>query len=151
MEIKMTRLWEGENTTLSTLDAFGFIEQYVLEDKDRRLTVDMPLEQIRKIKEPGRTAIPVGRYKVDITYSNRFKRLMPILIGVPGFAGIRIHSGNTHQNTDGCLLLGLMFGLENGDYMVGSSRTATLRLQSHIAAVLAKGEEVWITIESKYQ
>jgi len=151
MEIKITRRWEGENTTLSMMSAFGFISLYVLEDKDRRLTSDMSLEKIREIKVHGRTAIPVGRYKVDITYSNRFKRKMPILIGVPGFAGIRIHAGNTHQNTDGCLLHGLKYGLENGDYMVGESRVATARLQSHIAAVLAKGEEVWITIESKYE
>lgn len=151
MEIKVTRRKEGLNSTLSTMDAFGFISLYVLEDKDRRLTADMPLEQIREIKVPGRTAIPVGRYKVDITYSNRFKRQMPILIGVPGFTGIRIHAGNTHQNTDGCLLLGLKHGQENGEYMVGTSRVACIRLQSHIAAVLAKGQEVWITIESKYE
>jgi hypothetical protein len=151
MEIKVSRRFEGKSTTLSTMTVDGVASQYVLEDKDRRLTSEMKLSEISKIKVHGCTAIPVGRYKVDITYSNRFKRLMPILIDVPGFAGIRIHPGNTHQNTEGCLLPGLKYGQENGEYMVGTSRVAADRLQSHIAAVLAMGEEVWITIESKYE
>ena len=151
MEIKITRRHEGLNTTLSTLTVDGIAQQYVLEDKDRRLSSDMALSEIKQIKIYGKTAIPYGRYKVEITYSNRFKRQMPILIGVPGFAGIRIHPGNTHLNTEGCLLPGMKYGQENGEYIVGTSRVASDRLQSHIAAVLAKGEEVWITIESKYE
>jgi hypothetical protein len=151
MEINVTRHKEGKNSTLSTLTVDGIAQQYILEDTDRRLSQDMPLEEIRKIKVYGKTAIPYGRYRVLITYSTRFKRLMPVLLNVPGFSGIRIHSGNTHQNTEGCLLPGMKHGLENGDYMVGTSRVAADRLQSHIAAVLAKGEEVWCTIEQKYE
>ena len=151
MEIKVSRRWEGKNSTLSTLTVDGAAQQYILEDTDRRLSSDMTLEEIRKIKVWGKTAIPTGRYRVIITHSTRFKRLMPVLLNVPGFSGIRIHSGNTHQNTEGCLLPGLKYGQENGEYMVGTSRVAADRLQSHIAAVLAKGEEVWCTIEQKYE
>jgi hypothetical protein len=150
MEIKSIRRLKGNNSTLSTLTVDGAAQQYILEDIDRGLYTGMSIEEIRCIKIPERTAIPVGRYRVDITYSNRFKRKMMILIGVPGFAGIRVHGGNTHLNTEGCLLPGKKYGIENGDYMVGTSRVAADALQSQVAAVLAKGEEVWWTIEQKY-
>lgn len=59
------------------------------------------------IKVQDETAIPNGQYKVIVDYSNRFKRYMPHILDVPLFSGIRIHSGNTSADTDGCILLGL--------------------------------------------
>ena len=69
---------------------------YTLEDKVRK----------DRQKIPGETAIPSGRYKLLITRSNRFKRMMPLLSEVPNFQGVRIHSGNDHHDTAGCLLVG---------------------------------------------
>ena len=60
----------------------------------------------REEKIHGQTAIPRGRYKVTITFSNRFKKLMPYIHDVPGFDGVRIHGGNTETDTLGCPLLG---------------------------------------------
>ena len=57
-------------------------------------------------KIPGETAIPSGTYRILMTVSPRFKELLPLLDGVPGFAGIRIHAGNSTQDTSGCILVG---------------------------------------------
>lgn len=57
-------------------------------------------------KVPGETAIPSGTYRILMTVSPRFKELLPLLDGVPGFAGIRIHAGNSTQDTSGCILVG---------------------------------------------
>lgn len=61
---------------------------------------------IRDVKIPNETAIPSGEYKVVLTMSRTFKRVLPLLLGVDGFTGIRIHRGNDAGDTSGCILLG---------------------------------------------
>lgn len=77
-----------------------------LEDKDRGLTQSMRLAQIQKLKVYGKTAIPTGEYSVRMTLSPRFNRVMPLIENVKGFDGIRIHSGNTADDSLGCILVG---------------------------------------------
>jgi hypothetical protein len=127
------------------------VHQFCLEDTDRGLSSDMPIDKIRETKVYGKTAIPRGRYQIVITHSARFKRLLPILVGVPGFSGIRIHPGNRHNNTEGCLLPGKAYGQEDGDYIVMQSRTASDSLQNLIAAAIGRGEKVFVEIRSAYQ
>ncbi|MGN7887417.1 DUF5675 family protein [Dyadobacter sp. 22481] len=151
MEILLTRQQQGKESTLGILSVDGIFNCFVLEDTDRGLGAKMPLSTIRGLKVMGKTAIPTGRYRVEITYSPRFKKKLPILIGVPGFSGIRIHAGNWAKDTDGCLLPGRSWKKQVGNYMVTESRNAALDLQTDIGAAILLGEEVWITVQADYQ
>lgn len=151
MEILLKRKQQGKESTLGILSVDGIFNCFVLEDADRGLGSRMPLSTIRGLKVFGKTAIPTGRYRIEITYSQRFKRMLPILIGVPGFSGIRIHAGNWAKDTDGCLLPGNSWRKQIGDYMVTESRNASRDLQNDIAAAIALGEEVWITLQADYK
>ncbi len=94
-------------------------------------------------KVKGRSAIPEGRYAVVISYSPKMQKWLPILLGVPKFSGIRIHAGNTSNDTEGCILVGQ--NLKKG--MVLNSNIWLHRLKDKIVAAKDKGEPVWITIK----
>ena len=79
---------------------------HILEDEDRGLTQEMSVSEILARKIAGRTAIPVGDYKIIRDYSPRFKKVIPTIPNVKGFAGIRMHGGNTSKHTEGCPLFG---------------------------------------------
>jgi len=135
MELELIRDIYAPTRTLGKLSVNGVHECFICEDVVRK-----PGEA----KVQGQTAIPAGRYEIKITLSNRFKRELPILLNVPGFEGIRIHSGNHEGHTEGCLLPGKTRN-ESG---VFSSVIATNNLILKIRTALDKGEQVWINIKN---
>jgi hypothetical protein len=94
MKIEVKRLHKTSNSTIGELTIDGKFECYTLEDIER------------DVKIKCETAIPKGTYKVIINQSNRFKKLMPLVLNVPNFEGIRIHPGNSNHDTEGCILVG---------------------------------------------
>ena len=94
MNILVKRIHRTEKSTIGELSIDGKFQCYTLEDIER------------EVKIKSETAISKGTYKVIINKSNRFKRLLPLLLNVPNFEGIRIHSGNTNHDTEGCILVG---------------------------------------------
>jgi hypothetical protein len=89
--------------------------------------------------------IPVGLYQIQNTHSNRFNRTMPQLMNVPGRSGIRIHTGNSAVDTEGCLLP----GFDKGPNYVGSSRRAVDEVYRLIAAGLQHDpDDVWIEVRN---
>lgn len=86
--------------------------------------------------------IPAGRYRVTITASAHFGRMLPLINDVPGRSGVRIHSGNSELDTEGCLLVGQRATVDS----VRDSRLAMAVLQPKIAGALARHEDVWIVI-----
>lgn len=97
---------------------------------------------IREVKIPGETCIPPGRYSIIVTWSPHFQRELPLLVDVPGFSGVRIHSGNTAADTEGCILVGKT--LEEAIGAIGHSREAF----NELFAVIENGSDMWITINN---
>ena len=126
----------AETFTLGRLYLDGKHFGFTCEDKDRKLEKGGE-------KVYGKTAIPRGKYKVIVSFSQRFKKPMPLLLGVPGFEGIRIHGGNTSDNTEGCPLLGA-HRTPNG---VANCAGVNKALIDAIDAAEDRGESVWITVE----
>jgi hypothetical protein len=124
-----------------------FIEEkpfsFTIEDEDRGLTQSMSLKQIEKIKKYGITAIPIGKYEVAYTYSNRFNRFMLQILDVPGFAGIRIHVANTDKDVEGCV--GCAYE-DSTDGFAGNSKKAIEALDTVMMAA-TKVEKCYITIQ----
>lgn len=92
-------------------------------------------------------AIPEGRYAVVITWSPKFKQWLPLLLGGPDFnrlfKGIRIHAGNTAEDTLGCILVGR-------NQIVGhvlESRKWLGVIKHKIVEAKARDEAVWLTIK----
>lgn len=106
MKLEVKRIAKQSTYTIGKLFIDGEYFCDTLEDVCRGLTQNMTEAQIAQIKVKGQTAIPSGTYKVDITFSQKFKKYLPILENVKGFEGIRIHSGNDSDDTEGCLLVG---------------------------------------------
>ncbi len=106
MRLTLMRIANKPTYTIGKLYIDGCYYCDVLEDTDRGLDDDMKESEILKKKIKGQTAIPTGTYPVKITYSPKYKKLMPLIDNVKGYQGIRIHSGNTHKDTEGCLLVG---------------------------------------------
>lgn len=142
MELKLKRKWRTDQSTIGELSLNGNLICYILEDRDRGLKQSMSLSEINRIKVKHETCIPSGRYEITITFSQRFKRDLPLLLNVPGYDGIRIHTGNTNADTSGCLLPGKVLSINK----VSNSTTAFNELFQLIRDGLKLGK-VFISIE----
>lgn len=143
MEIVLKREVRTKSSTIGKLSIVGSpFNCHTLEDRDTALNQRSPLDEIKKVKVYGVTAIPYGRYELVINRSARFKKEMPLLLNVPGFEGIRIHSGNTDKDTEGCILLGKT---RSADF-IGNSRLAYFEFFLLVKSALERSEKVFITI-----
>ena len=145
MKIQVIKIAESANSTLSQMLVDGEFFCFVIEDGSR------------PVKIAGETRIPAGQYKVSRRthggFFNRHKarwghKFAIELDGVPGFADILIHTGNTSADTRGCLLVADQAGRLGGDYVgtAGTSTPAYLRLYAAVARALDYGEEVSVEV-----
>lgn len=142
MELRLKRIAKKETYTIGKLFIDGVYYCDTLEDTDRGLKQGDGVAACKAKKVYGKTAIPTGTYTVAITWSPKFSRKMPKVLGVPAFDGILIHCGNTAKDTEGCILAGKntkvgqvlqskktfnpLYTLLNGAYQTGERITLTI-------------------------
>ena len=141
MKLKLIRHYLGNEYTIGKLyiDDEYFCD--TLEDKDRGLRSDMTPEELNKLKIRHETAIPYGTYRIALTWSPKFKRILPRLHSVPGFDGILIHNGNHKDHTSGCILVGI-------NDVVGKV-TNSMATLSKLMDMLKKVDDITISIIKK--
>ena len=96
-----------------------------------------------EMKIPRKSAIPEGSYRVVVTKSRRFQKYLPLLVGVPGFEGVRIHAGNTSRDTEGCILVGQ-------NIQVGKVLWSRITLEK-LMKLIENEKEIYLTIKNTWQ
>ena len=96
-----------------------------------------------EMKIPKKSAIPEGSYRVVVTKSRRFQKYLPLLVGVPGFEGVRIHAGNTSRDTEGCILVGQ-------NLQVGKVLWSRITLEK-LMKLIENEKEIYIIIKNTWE
>lgn len=139
MELKLNRIFLGSSATIGEL---------LVNDKYLCDTLE---DRVRPEGEKvyGKTAIPEGTYEMVLSYSPRFKKILPEILNVPNFTGIRIHCGNSSADSSGCILVGTWDG-EKEDW-VSDSKVAFNRLMSLLQKAADNKEKITITINNSWK
>lgn len=139
MELTLNRIFLGSSATIGELYVDGEHIADTLEDRVR------PEGE----KVYGKTAIPEGTYEMVLSYSPRFKKILPEILNVPNFTGIRIHCGNSSADSSGCILVGTWDG-EKEDW-VSDSKVAFNKLMSLLQKAADNKEKITITINNSWK
>lgn len=154
MELVVERRWPKKGYTIGAffVDSLRFHES--MEDEDRGLTQSMPLSEILSKKKPGITAIPKGRYEVNLdSISPKFKNKVwakpyggrvPEIMNVKGYSGIRIHPMTTAADSEGCVGIG---DNKVKGKIVNSQKRYRELMDWYLEPARLRGEKVWITIK----
>lgn len=135
MKIEVNRIFKASNYTIGELSVNNNYVCNTLEDKVRADGKKVYAE----------TAIPTGTYTLVLSYSNRFKKVMPEILNVPNFSGIRIHCGNSSKDTEGCLLVGKWDG--KTENWISDSKNSYNKLYPLLEEAFNKKENITITIK----
>lgn len=135
MELTLNRIFLG---TVATIGELWINDSHLCDTLEDRVRPEGE-------KVYGQTAIPEGTYEVKLTYSPRFKKILPEILNVPNFSGIRIHTGNSSKDTEGCILVGTWDGKKED--WISDSRKAFDELMSLLQEATDKKEPITITIK----
>lgn len=144
MKIILKRKFLGLSYTIGDLFIDGKFFCNTIEDTVRKLPHYCPNTPkgkncTCKEKVYAQTAIPYGTYKITMTYSPRFKRILPLLCNVPHFIGILIHSGTDANSSAGCIIVGLN--------KVKGKVIESRKTSDALNKILSEAKDITITIE----
>ena len=154
MRLTLQRIAKREAYTIGRLYVDGIYVCDTVEDKDRGLKSHHPLEQIKKVKVYGETAIPMGTYVIDMdrvspkfsirSWAKPYSGKIPRLRSVPGFESILIHPGNTAASSLGCILVGIN---DKVGRVSDSQKTFKRLMDDYLIPAHERGETITITIQ----
>lgn len=153
MKLVLERKWKKDTYTIGILYVDGIRFSETMEDKDRGLDASMSEASIRLKKVYGKTAIPTGTYKINLSYSGKFatrpwgKKYSGKVLeieNVKGFLGVRIHPLNTAEDSLGCIGVGR--NLEKGKILKSTEYYYKL-VDTYILPALKRGENVELIIK----
>lgn len=134
----LDRKWRKDTYTIGRLYVNGEFLCNTIEDVDRKLNQNMSATEIQRIKVAAETAIPTGTYAMRVTMSPKFKRELVEIVNVPGFSGIRVHRGNTAEDSAGCVIV--------GDNTSKGRVTNSTKYELQITEMVKKADYAYITI-----
>lgn len=139
MELKLNRIFLGSSATIGEL---------LVNDKYLCDTLE---DRVRPEGEKvyGKTAIPEGTYEVKLTHSPRFKKILPEILNVPNFSGIRIHSLNKAEESEGCIGVGEWNGKDTN--WISNSRKTFDKLFKLLETANKNKEKITITINNLWK
>lgn len=151
---KLKRIARTAAYTISKFYADGVYVCDMLEPPDRGLKQTMSLDEIQRLKVPGKTAIPTGLYRLDLnTVSPKFKDRswaqpyggrVPRIVGIPGFSGVLIHPGTTVADTSACPLCGENKAVGK---VLNSQKTFHRLMNDYFELARKNGDTVWLSVE----
>ena len=154
MRLTLQRIAKREAYTIGRLYVDGIYVCDTVEDKDRGLKSHHPLEQIKKAKVYGETAIPMGTYVIDMdrvspkfsgrSWAKPYGGKIPRLRSVPGFESILIHTGNTAASSLGCILVGIN---DKAGRVPDSQKTFKRLMDDYLIPAHERGDTITITIQ----
>lgn len=109
MKLKLLRYIFEQDYTMGLLFIDGVYFCDTIEDRYRG-------QELKETKVVDETCIPYGVYSIKLTYSPKYKKIMPQIMDVPYFTGVRIHAGNTAKDSSGCIIVGIKS--ENGKVLL---------------------------------
>lgn len=139
MKITLNRILLG---TVATIGEMSVDDEYICDTLEDRVR---PTGE----KVYGETAIPAGTYEVKLTYSPKFKQILPEILNVPNFTGIRIHPLNRAEESEGCIGVGEWDG--KSENWISNSRVTFNNLMTKLQAATDKKENITITINNSYE
>ena len=142
MKLTLQRNPSQSGATIGTLFIDGVHACHTLEDEVREIDG----QPVSSWKIKGATAIPAGHYRVTLEPSARFGPDTITIKDVPGFQYIRMHAGNTSEDTEGCPLLGMR--ATDVSLVGGTSKPAVALVKGQIQRAIREGQTVTIDVNN---
>jgi hypothetical protein len=148
IDLLLVRQGFTDRATEGDLLLSGAHECWTIEDRSRGLDVRMWPDDIARLKVYGETAVPTGRYRLELYDSPKHGPDTLQLVAVPGFTNAQVHAANRAEELLGCIAVGRDQTSLCDDW-VGGSKAALDALRAKVVPRMREGEDCYLTVEER--